>query len=142
MLRTFQDFWLSAAGNTDYIYSMKSGIITENSSSCMNLNFAWSLNLSFIAHYWPFVDLGNDWFQHPAVQRVREQSEPMDQSPSPQEGASTPKAVREERAPAPRCSSPVEDYVMVPENIPSDHSAGSNGSKHHPSSVDLNAIFR
>ena len=44
-----------------------------------------------------------------------------------------------------RCASPMttdeQEYVMVPENLPSDHSVSSMGSQ-RPSSVDLNAIFR
>lgn len=42
-----------------------------------------------------------------------------------------------------RAVSPVEDYVIVPENLPSDHSAGSTETAPKPpTSVDLNAIFR
>lgn len=41
-----------------------------------------------------------------------------------------------------RAVSPVEDYVIVPENLPSDHSAASiEAAPKPPTSVDLNAIF-
>ncbi|KAK2181741.1 hypothetical protein NP493_383g02026 [Ridgeia piscesae] len=42
----------------------------------------------------------------------------------------------------PRCLTPPEDFVLVPENIPSDHSVSSAGSGgRYPSSADLTAIF-
>jgi len=42
-----------------------------------------------------------------------------------------------------RAISPVDDYVIVPENLPSDHSAASiEAVAKPPTSVDLNAIFR
>lgn len=78
---------------------------------------------------------------HPALQRVREQQaqhEPMDQGPSPQEPHGFFKLHKENTPP--RCASPTEDYVMVPENVPADPLVGS-ASRKHPSSVDLNAIF-
>ena len=56
------------------------------------------------------------------LQRVREQApqhEPMDQGPSPQEHHGFLKLQRE-NTPSPRCASPTEDYVMVPENVPAD----------------------
>ena len=66
----------------------------------------------------------------------------MDQGASPQEGGYL--KVASDGSVAGRCPSPMntEDYVMVPENLPSDHSASSAGSHRPPSSVDLNAIFR
>ena len=68
-------------------------------------------------------------------------SEPMDQGTSPQEGGFL--KVASDGSIGGRCASPMttEDYVMVPENLPSDHSASSAGSHRPPSSVDLNAIF-
>ncbi len=84
------------------------------------------------------------------LQRVRDQAipagagaaEPMEQGSSPQEVGGFLKVAPDGSLPA-RCTSPMpEDYVMVPENLPSDHSASSAGSHRPPSSVDLNAIFR
>ena len=66
----------------------------------------------------------------------------MDQGASPQEGGYL--KVASDGSVAGRCPSPMntEDYVMVPENLPSDHSASSADSHRPPSSVDLNALFR
>ena len=64
---------------------------------------------------------------------------------SPREVAGFLNVCKMEQDPPPaRPGSPsAEDYVMVPENLPSDHSVGSAGSSHRaPGSVDLNAIFR
>jgi serine/threonine protein kinase len=69
---------------------------------------------------------------HPVIQRVRDQSthEPMEVTrDDPQAATLVPG------------TSPADDFVMVPDNIPSDHSADSNSSRRYPSSVDLNAIF-
>ena len=67
--------------------------------------------------------------------------EPMEVGSPPKElPKSLPKDVP---APAPGKLTPHEDFVMVPDNIPSDRSVSSTSSgQRPPSSVDLNAIFR
>ena len=74
----------------------------------------------------------------PTLVRVKEPSvEPMETG-SPQEVAGFLKVRKDQTSPT-----EPEDFVMVPDNLPSDHSASTSSSSHrHTSSVDLNAIFR
>ena len=98
-----------------------------------------------LAHLMGLLHVGTNYiyFHCQTTPSVRPKSailqEPMEVgSPSKEQ----PKSLMKEVTPVSK-HTPPDDFVMVPDNIPSDHSVSSNGSgQRPPSSVDLNAIFR